>query len=67
MFLVMLTSFVPLSKQIPMLGVIFLVYIALLTITTGIVMLLESRVEKWKNLLVDYEEYKLQKEVEEKE
>jgi hypothetical protein len=56
MFLVMLTSFLPLSKEIPMLGYLFLVYTIQLILLTVLVMQLESTVVKWRSKLALYEE-----------
>ena len=43
MFLVMLTTFVPLCKRIPFLGSLFLAYVCLLVVMSGAVICLEAR------------------------
>lgn len=46
MFLVMLTSYVPLSKRIPIIGYLFLGYVIILVVMSGFVISLEARILK---------------------
>ena len=55
MFLVMLTSYVPVSKRLPILAFLFLGYVALLVIMSAFVLFIESRYLKLKDLLERYE------------
>jgi hypothetical protein len=51
MFLVMLTTFVPLSRRIPLLGGLFLGYVSLLVVMSCVVICLEARYLKLKKQL----------------
>jgi hypothetical protein len=59
MFLVMLTAFVPLSKRIPILAYLFLGYVALLVLMSGLVVCLEARVLRMREMLDDIKSGKI--------
>lgn len=48
MFLVILTNFVPMAKNIPKLGYLFLLYTALLVSITGAVLVFENHIKRLK-------------------
>lgn len=53
MFLVILTSFVPLSQRAPILAYLFLGYVLMLVVMTGCVVALESRYDSFKESVED--------------
>ena len=51
MFLVMITGFVPLSKEVPILGWLFLSYVILVVLMAGMVICLEHKMKKLREYM----------------
>jgi hypothetical protein len=61
MFLVMLTTYLPVAKRLPYLGLLFLFYVAILVIMSCLVLVLEDKMKKLRERLAEIDAENLEK------